>query len=141
MTWGRALIKALRAAGVPSTFKWRDLAAYRGQWRVLCGTKARGTAHTPPKHSRGIWAQVADGPPPSNPAHPATAPTRPRRQRPRTLAPTPEPTATQKWWAAFMDDRAFARVRAAGKNETEAGHARAKAKADIALSLPAEYRD
>jgi hypothetical protein len=31
--------------------------------------------------------------------------------------------------------------RAAEKNETEAGHARAKAEADIALSLPAEYRD
>ena len=40
-----------------------------------------------------------------------------------------------------MGDRAFARARAAGKNETEAGHARAKAEADIALSLPAEYRD
>ena len=40
-----------------------------------------------------------------------------------------------------MGDRAFARARAAGKNETEAGHARAKAGADIALSLPAEYRD
>ena len=37
-----------------------------------------------------------------------------------------------------MGDRAFARARAAGKNETEAGHARAKAEADIALSLPAE---
>ena len=36
---------------------------------------------------------------------------------------------------------AFARARAAGKNETEAGHARAKAGADIALSLPAEYSD
>ena len=36
---------------------------------------------------------------------------------------------------------AFARARAAGKNETEACHARAKAEADIALSLPAEYRD
>ena len=40
-----------------------------------------------------------------------------------------------------MGDRAFARARAAGKNDTEAGHARAKAGADIALSLPAEYRD
>ena len=30
---------------------------------------------------------------------------------------------------------------AARKNKTEAGHARAKAEADIALSLPAEYRD
>ena len=40
-----------------------------------------------------------------------------------------------------MGDRAFARARAAGKNEIEAGHARAKAEADIALSLPAEYRD
>ena len=40
-----------------------------------------------------------------------------------------------------MGDRAFARARAAGKNETEAGHARAKVEADIALSLPAEYRD
>ena len=58
MTWGRALNKALRAAGVPSTFtKWRDLAAYRHQWRVLCGAKARGTVHTPPKHPRDIWAQ------------------------------------------------------------------------------------
>ena len=40
-----------------------------------------------------------------------------------------------------MGDRAFARAGAAGKNETEAGRARAKAGADIALSLPAEYRD
>ena len=38
-----------------------------------------------------------------------------------TPAPTPELTATQKWWAAFMGDRAFARARAAGKNATEAG--------------------
>ena len=65
-------------------------------------------------------------------------PTRPRRLQPRTPAPTPELNATQKWWAAFMGDRAFARARAAGKNETEAGHARAKAEADIALSLPAD---
>ena len=41
---------------------------------------------------------------------------------------------------------AFVRIKygsckAAGKNATEAGHARAKAEADIALSLPAEYRD
>ena len=50
MTWGRALNKALRAAGVPSTFtKWRDLAAHRDQWRVLCGAKARGTVYPPPK--------------------------------------------------------------------------------------------
>ena len=94
--------------------------------------------HTPPKHPRGIWAQVVDGPPPSNTAHPTTAPTRPRRQQPRTPAPTPELNATQKWRAAWMGDRAFARARAAGKNKTEAGHARAKATADIALSLPAE---
>ena len=40
-----------------------------------------------------------------------------------------------------MGDRAFARARAVGKNETEAGHARAKAEAGIALSLPAEYKD
>ena len=40
-----------------------------------------------------------------------------------------------------MGDRAFARARAAGKNATKAGHTRAKAGADIALSLPAEYRD
>ena len=57
------------------------------------------------------------------------------------FSPNPELNATQKWWAAFMGDRAFARARAAGKNETEAGHARAKAEADIALSLPAENRD
>ena len=150
MTWGRTLNKALRAAGAPSTFtKWRDLAAYRDQWRVLCGAKARGAVHTPPKHPRGIWAQVVDGLPPSNIAHPTTAPTHPRRQQRRTpapmvggavsvLYPTHELTATQKWWAAFMGDRAFARVRTAKKNATEAGQARAKAEADIALSLPAE---
>ena len=40
-----------------------------------------------------------------------------------------------------MGDQTFARARAAEKNETEAGHASAKAEADIALSLPAEYRD
>ena len=40
-----------------------------------------------------------------------------------------------------MGDRAFARARAAGKNATNAGHARAKAGADIALSLPVEYRE
>ena len=104
--------------------------------QVLCRAKARGTVHTPLKHPRDIWAQVVDGPPPSNTAHPTTAPTRPRRQQPRTPAPTPELSATQKWWAALMGDRAFARARAAGKSETEAGHARAKAKAeaDIALS-------
>ena len=73
MTWGRALNKALRAAGVPSTFtKWRGIAAYRDQWRVLCGAKARGAVHSPSKHPRDIWAQ----------AHPTTAPTRPRSQQP-----------------------------------------------------------
>ena len=107
--------QGLRAAGVPCTFtKWRDLAAYLDQWRVLCGAKARGTVHTPPKQPRDIWAQVADGPPPSNTAHPTTAPTRPRRQQLRTPAPTPELKATQKWRAAFMGDHAFARARAAG---------------------------
>ena len=40
-----------------------------------------------------------------------------------------------------MGDRAFAGARAVRKNATEAGRARAKAGADIALSLPAEYRD
>ena len=48
-------------------------------------------------------------------------------------------TAPQKWWAAFMSNRAFARARAAGENATEAGHARAKAGDDITLGLPAEY--
>ena len=69
------------------------------------------------------------------------SPTRPRRQQSRTQASTPELTATQKWWGFFMGDHAFARVRATGKNATEAGHARSKAEADIAPSLPAEYRD
>ena len=57
------------------------------------------------------------------------------------FSPNPELNATQKWWVAFVGDCAFARARAAGKNATEAGHARSKAGADIALSLPAEYRD
>ena len=140
MTWGRTLNnRAFRAAGVSSTFTtWRDLAAYRDQWRVLCGAKARETAHIPSKHPRDIWAQVTDGPLPSNPAHPATAPARPRRQQLCTPAPTPELTATQKWRAAFMGDRAFTRARAAGQNATEAGRARTKAGADIDFSLPAE---
>ena len=59
----------------------------------------------------------------------------------KSLPPTPELTATQK---AFMGDRTFAKARAAGNNATEAGHACARlaiAGADIALSLPAEYRD
>ena len=59
---------------------------------------------------------------------------------PATLFSTPEVTATQKWWAAYMGDRAFARAKAAGKNATEADHARSKAEADIALSLPAELQ-
>ena len=37
----------------------------------------------------------------------------------------------------LLGDRAFARARAAGKNATEAGHARAKAGVDFALRLPA----
>ena len=37
-----------------------------------------------------------------------------------------------------MGDRAFARARAAGKNETEAGHARAKAEVSI-VSLVSAY--
>ena len=45
------------------------------------------------------------------------------------------------WRAAFMGGHSYARARAAGKHATEAGHARAKAEADIALSLPAEYMD
>ena len=64
--------------------------------------------HAPPKHPRDIWTQVTDSPPPSSPVHPATAPThppqRPTRQLPRTQDPTPELTATQKWWAALMDN-------------------------------------
>ena len=40
-----------------------------------------------------------------------------------------------------MGDRAFARARAAGKNAAEAGQVVAKAEADIAFSLPEEYRD
>ena len=36
-----------------------------------------------------FWAQVFGGSPPFNPAHPATAPTPPRRKQPRTQDPTP----------------------------------------------------
>ena len=144
MTWGRALNKALRAAGVPSTFtKWRDLAAYRDQWRVLCGAKARGTVHTPPKHPRDIWAQVVDGPQPSNTAHPATAPRAhgANSHAPRLQPPSSTPLRSGGLPLWTFGRPPFARARAAGKNETEAGHARAKAEADIALCIPAEYRD
>ena len=57
----------------------------------------------------------------------------------RAKSPTLKLTATQKLRAAFIGDRTFARARAVGKNATEAGQVRAKAEADIALSLPAEY--
>ena len=40
-----------------------------------------------------------------------------------------------------MGDCAFARARAAGIFATETSQARVKAEADIALSLPAEYRN
>ena len=82
-------------------------------------------------HSKAPPRHLGPDRPPDDGAN--AAPTHPRRQQPRTPAPTPELNASQKWLAAFMDDRAFARARAAGKNETEAGHARAKAEADIAL--------
>ena len=43
MAWDRALYKALRAVGVPSTFtKWRDLAAYCDQWRVSARPRREG---------------------------------------------------------------------------------------------------
>ena len=76
---------------------------------------------------------------------PPTSPTRQQRQRAQganSHAPPlqpPELTATQQWWVTFMGDRAFANARAAGKNAPEAGQARAKAGADIALSPPAEF--
>ena len=95
---------ALRAAGVPSSqVKWRDLAAYRGQWRVPCGAKARGAVPSPPKHPRNIRTQRSPMAhrPPIPPTQPATAPTFTRRQQPRIPAPTPELTATQKWRAAY----------------------------------------
>ena len=57
--------------------------------------------------------------------------------KPLTPAPTPKLTATQKRRDALMGDRTFARARAAGKNATEARHARAKAEANINLSLQA----
>ena len=69
MTWSRALSKALRAAGVPSTFnKWRDLAAYRDQ---LQGQDGRDSAH-PTKAPRSSVAY-----------RPATPPTQRWRQRAR----------------------------------------------------------
>ena len=94
-------------------------------------------------------------------AHPSKAPSRhlgPGHQWPTALQPRPlgdganaptAPTAAHpgsnprahrhsEVVGCLLGDRAFARTRAAGKNATEAGHARAKAKADIAFSLPAE---
>jgi hypothetical protein len=143
MMWGRLLNKALRAAGVPSTFtKRRDLAAYRGQWRFLSGARARGTVHAPPKHPRDIWAQAGRRWPTALQHRPhgdgASAPTAPTATH---QGSNPELTATRQWLAVFMGDRAFARARAVGKSETEAGHARAKAEANIAFSLPEEYGD
>ena len=107
------------------------------QWWVLCGAKASREAHAPPKHPRDISAQVADGPPPSNSAHPATAPTRPRRQQPRIPAPTPELTTTQKWWAAFLGDRASPEPGPWGRTQPRPATPAPKPRltSDIALSL------
>jgi len=63
MTWGRTLKKALASSGIPSDFiKWRDIAADREQWRVLCGSKSANTP-APPTHTsrQAIWAELRDG--------------------------------------------------------------------------------
>jgi hypothetical protein len=44
MTWGQTLKKALICNGLLSEFtKWRELAANRDQWRVICGSTSRHT--------------------------------------------------------------------------------------------------
>ena len=144
MTWGRTLNKALQAAGVPSTFtKWRNFAEYRDQWRVLCGAKARGAVHAPskfkalPRHL-GPGRRLPTALQPRPPGDGANAPTAPIATHPGFNTRAQRHSAR---WAAFMGDRAFVRARAAGKNATEAGHARTKAEANIALGLPEEYGD
>ena len=62
----------------PSGGRWRDLAVYLDQWRVLCGAKARGAVHTPPNPQS---TPATSGPRSSMAHRPQTPPTRRRRQR------------------------------------------------------------
>ena len=42
MTWGRTLKKALRGKDLPTAFvEWRELAADRDGWRLICGGVSR----------------------------------------------------------------------------------------------------
>jgi hypothetical protein len=53
MKWGRTLKKALQSHDLPTEFvKWREIAADRNQWRVVCGSKIRvqQKRHRPPHH-------------------------------------------------------------------------------------------
>ena len=64
MTWGRTLKKALLCNGLSSEFtKWRDLAANRDEWRVICGsTSRRATNKAQPNNSRqAIWTELRSG--------------------------------------------------------------------------------
>ena len=104
----------------------------------LRGQGERGSSHpskAPPRHlgPGHRWPTALQHLPPDDGTN---APTAPTATHPG-FNPTPELTATQQWWVTFMGDRVFARARAVGKNPTEAGQARAKAEAGIALSIPA----
>ena len=64
MNWGRTLKKALLRNDLPSEFvKWRDIAADRSQWRVICGSSGTsGTQQTPDTTSRqAIWDKLRHG--------------------------------------------------------------------------------
>lgn len=127
MTWGRTLKKALTSAGLPTEFtKWRDLAAYREQWRTICGSKPRSGAQRQSASSpQAAWAELMNGPPHTAPAVPM-----PRRSTRERRAPTPTLvlTTTQLWWVNHFGDSAFTKARGEGKTAAEAEQARTKAK-------------
>ena len=64
MTWGRTLKKALLCNGLSSEFtKWRELAANRDQWRVICGSTSRHTKNKAQliTSRQAIWTELRNG--------------------------------------------------------------------------------
>jgi hypothetical protein len=62
MTWGRTLKKALSSKSLPTDFAaWRQLAADRCAWRLVCGGSA-GQAPTTTKDRQAIWKELRNGP-------------------------------------------------------------------------------
>ena len=61
---GRTLKKALLCNGLSSELtKWRELAANRDQWRVICGSTSRHTKNEAQliTSRQAIWTELRNG--------------------------------------------------------------------------------